>query len=657
MTLRTPYLLFIGDAPRLQLRREDRADGVAFWRREACLGQLRLPGCKADLRLPDMTVEEAAAAGVKTMIVGTTNRGGVLGEGWEGLLVKALELGMDLAGGLHHRLADIPVLRDTAARCGRQIADVRHPTREFPVGNGIKRPGKRLLTVGTDCSIGKMFTALALEKEMRGRGMKADFRATGQTGILIAGDGVSIDAVVSDFVSGAVEWLCPENDPDHWDVIEGQGSLFHASYAGVTLGLIHGAQPDALVVCHEPTRPHMRGLPGYKLPDLKLCIERNIAGGATDQPGSALRGVGASTPAALDPGRGARLSAPDRGPADIALRRPGAHRGRRHRRRSRLDLWRRTHSVSASAAAPGRSRSLLPYRAVARPPPRWWLPKSTTAIPAPAASACRIPATGRASTALLAALEAMRGAVASGLDREALQRAMPPGAARNALDAAFWDLAAKQTGRRAAELAGLDPPRPLVTAYTLSLDTPERMGEAAAAQHTRPLLKLKLTGDGDIERVAAVRRNAPQARLIVDANEGWTPRHFAELALKLAGVRGRTDRAAAARGCRRGVGRSAASDPGLRRRSLPYRGRSRSAGRQIVEYYHHQARQDGWAHRGAEARRGGARARLRHHGRLHDRHLAGDGAGHAGGAAGQRRRSRRTVAAGGRPQSGSALRR
>jgi uncharacterized NAD-dependent epimerase/dehydratase family protein len=282
--------MFIGDAPD-QLAAKT-ADGVAFWRPEACLGQLRLPGCKADLRLPDMTIEAAAKAGVKTVIVGTTNRGGVLGEGWEPLLVQALELGMDLASGLHHRLSDIPALRDTAARCGRQIADVRHPTREFPIGTGAKRPGKRLLTVGTDCSIGKMFTALAIDKEMRARGLKSDFRATGQTGILIAGDGVSIDAVVSDFVSGAVEWLCPANDPNHWDMIEGQGSLFHASYAGVTLGLIHGAQPDALVLCHEPTRTHMRGLPHYPLPDLRDCIEANLA--AARLTNKAVRCVGLS---------------------------------------------------------------------------------------------------------------------------------------------------------------------------------------------------------------------------------------------------------------------------------------------------------------------------------------------------------------------------
>src|SRR5205085_1064185 len=211
------------------------------------------------------------------------------------LLVRALELGMDLAAGLHHRLADIPVLRDAASRYGRQIADVRHPTREFAVGNGIKRPGKRLLTVGTDCSVGKMFTSLALEKEMRRRKMKADFRATGQTGIFIAGAGVSIDAVISDFVSGAVEYLSPANDADHWDLVEGQGSLFHASYAGVTLGLIHGAQPDALVVCHEHGRAHMRGLPNYRLPDLKLCIDRNLEAAQLTNPAARCVGVSVNT--------------------------------------------------------------------------------------------------------------------------------------------------------------------------------------------------------------------------------------------------------------------------------------------------------------------------------------------------------------------------
>jgi len=282
MSIARPYLMFLGDAAD-QLAAKT-AQGVKDWRTEWCVGQLRLAGCNADLKLPDMTVEEAAAAGVKTVIVGVANRGGVIGESWIGVLKRALELGLDLASGLHQRLSEVPALVEAAKKHGRQLVDVRHPARDFAVGNGRKRTGKRMLTVGTDCSIGKMYTALALEKEMRARGLKADFRATGQTGIFIAGDGVSIDAVVSDFVSGAVEWIAPDNEPDHWDLVEGQGSLFHASYAGVTLGLIHGAQPDALVMCHEPMRPHMRGLPHYKLPELQTCIDANLAAARLTNP-------------------------------------------------------------------------------------------------------------------------------------------------------------------------------------------------------------------------------------------------------------------------------------------------------------------------------------------------------------------------------------
>jgi len=282
MSIAHPYLMFLGDAAD-QLAAKT-AQGVRDWRPDWCIGQLRLPGCNADLKLPDMTVEQAAAAGARTVIVGVANRGGVVGERWSGVLGRALECGLDLASGLHKRLSDVPALAAAAKEHGRQLFDVRHPSRDFAVGNGRKRAGKRMLTVGTDCSIGKMYTALACEREMRRRGMNADFRATGQTGIFIAGSGVSIDAVVSDFVSGAVEWLAPENDPGHWDLVEGQGSLFHASYAGVTLGLIHGAQPDALVMCHDPTRPHMRGLPEYKLPDVQTCIDVNLAAARLTNP-------------------------------------------------------------------------------------------------------------------------------------------------------------------------------------------------------------------------------------------------------------------------------------------------------------------------------------------------------------------------------------
>ena len=300
MKLRTPYLLFLGAAPDPLAAKT--AAGVAHWRPEWCLGQLRLPGCRADLGLPDLTLDEAAAKGAKTMIVGVANRGGIIGEDWVPLLVRALELGMDLASGLHQRLADLPVLRHAAERHRRVLADVRHPSRGFEVANGKPRSGKRLLTVGTDCSIGKMYTALALEREMRGRGMNADFRATGQTGILIAGEGVSVDAVVADFISGAVEWLSPANDPDHWDLIEGQGSLFHCSFAGVSLGLLHGAQPQALVMCHEPTRTHMRGLPHYKLPSLRECIDANVAAARLTNPEAACVGIAINT-SALDESR------------------------------------------------------------------------------------------------------------------------------------------------------------------------------------------------------------------------------------------------------------------------------------------------------------------------------------------------------------------
>jgi uncharacterized NAD-dependent epimerase/dehydratase family protein len=116
----------------------------------------------------------------------------------------------------------------------------------------------------------------AVTRALRERGVAADFRATGQTGILIAGEGIPVDAVVADFISGAIEGLAPARDDDGWDVIEGQGSLFHPSFAGVSTGLLHGAQPEAILLCHRPGRTHMRGLPGRALPDLAECLDRNL---------------------------------------------------------------------------------------------------------------------------------------------------------------------------------------------------------------------------------------------------------------------------------------------------------------------------------------------------------------------------------------------
>ncbi|SCB97391.1 Uncharacterized conserved protein, NAD-dependent epimerase/dehydratase family [Kosakonia oryzendophytica] len=296
MNIQKPYLLFLGDAHD-QLAAKV-ADGIKQWHPEYCVGQYRMAECHADCHVPDMDINAAVKAGAKTLVVGVANRGGVISPAWISILSQALESGLDLAAGLHNKLADVPELKALADRLGRSLFDVRHPTQHYPVASGRKRSGKRLLPVGTDCSCGKMYTALAIEKEILARGGKATFRATGQTGILISGSGVSIDAVVSDFVSGAVETLSPDNDADHWDIIEGQGSLFHPSFAGVTTGLIHGAQPDALVLCHEPTRTHMRGV-DYPIPDLSDCMALSLKMAQLTNPHARFVGISVNT-AALD---------------------------------------------------------------------------------------------------------------------------------------------------------------------------------------------------------------------------------------------------------------------------------------------------------------------------------------------------------------------
>ncbi len=289
MEIKQPYLLFLGDAPD-QLAAKT-AFGIMDWRPEWCLGQLRLEGCGADLGLLDMSIKEAAHAGVQTLVVGIVNAGGKFPDHWVTSIINALEAGLDVATGLHIRLRDIPGVAETARKNGRQLHDIRYSEQKFATGQGTKRPGLRLLTVGTDCSVGKKYTSLAIEKEMRARNLNADFRATGQTGILISGRGVSIDAVISDFIAGAAEWISPSNDADHWDIIEGQGSLFHPSFAGVTLGLLHGSQADAFVVCHEPTRTTMRNVK-HSIPPIEQVIERTILEGSLTNPN--IRCVGIS---------------------------------------------------------------------------------------------------------------------------------------------------------------------------------------------------------------------------------------------------------------------------------------------------------------------------------------------------------------------------
>lgn len=291
--LKAPYLVFLGDAEDLLMAKV--AKGVAHWRPEKCLSQFRLPEAKAKLDLPEMSPKEAAAAGAKTFVMGLAPIGGTLPKAWISILVEAMEAGLDIASGLHAKLVDIPELVEAAARTGQKLLDVRVPQGDMVCGTGLPRTGKRLLAVGTDCCVGKMFTTLAIHREMEKRGMKATFRATGQTGILIEGSGVPVDAVVSDFIAGMVEQLTPANDADHWDIIEGQGALSHPAYAGVSLGLLHGAQADVIVVCHEAGREQMDGMEGYPVLDLQAVIDMNLAMGKLTNPNIQLGGIALNT--------------------------------------------------------------------------------------------------------------------------------------------------------------------------------------------------------------------------------------------------------------------------------------------------------------------------------------------------------------------------
>lgn len=298
MKIEAPYLLFLGDASdELAVKT---ARGVLQWRPERCLAQQRLPGCRVDLHLPELSAPQAAARGARTLVIGVANAGGVIPERWHPALQGALTARLDIASGMHTRLASVPALAQAARRLGRALHELRDVGQPLRTGTGARRAGHRLLTVGTDCSVGKKYTALAVERELRARGVAADFRATGQTGILIAGEGIAVDAVPSDFISGAAEALSPAAAPDHWDVVEGQGSLFHPSFAGVSLGLLHGTQPDAFVVCHEPTRTRMRGVE-QPLPSVVECIEATLAAGRLTSPEIRCVGVALDTSRAADP--------------------------------------------------------------------------------------------------------------------------------------------------------------------------------------------------------------------------------------------------------------------------------------------------------------------------------------------------------------------
>lgn len=291
--LPSPYLLFLGDV--VEPGYAKTAFGLRDWAADKCVGEFALPGARVTTGLPPMTPAQGVAAGARALVIGVASPGGAIPATWLGALHEALEAGLHLVSGMHSRLADLPGLATLAEKRGRMLIDIRTPPADLPVGTGARRPGKRLLTVGTDCALGKKYTALVLARGMVARGVDATFRATGQTGIMISGTGVPIDAVVADFVAGAAEQLSPAAAPDHWDVIEGQGSLFHPSYAAVTLGLLHGSQPDVFVVCHDPSRTGVLGHPHLPLPPIEQVIAQTVTMGRVTNPMIRCGGVSLNT--------------------------------------------------------------------------------------------------------------------------------------------------------------------------------------------------------------------------------------------------------------------------------------------------------------------------------------------------------------------------
>jgi uncharacterized NAD-dependent epimerase/dehydratase family protein len=300
-----PYLLFLGDTTEPGYAKT--AFGLRDWAADRCVGEWSC-GATVTTGLDRLTPKEARARGARALLIGVANSGGIIGESWIPSLVEALESGLDIISGMHTKLNDSVQLKSVAERRGRRLIDVRIPPRNIPLATGRKRPGKRLLTVGTDCALGKKYSALALTRAFTERGVDADFRATGQTGIMISGAGIPMDAVVADFAAGAAEMLTPDASAQHWDVIEGQGSLFHPAYAGVSLALLHGSQPDVIVVCHRPGREQVLGNPSFTLPSIAETIDLNLLLGRRTNPEIRCGGISLDT-SRLDAGDANRLLA------------------------------------------------------------------------------------------------------------------------------------------------------------------------------------------------------------------------------------------------------------------------------------------------------------------------------------------------------------
>jgi uncharacterized NAD-dependent epimerase/dehydratase family protein len=225
------------------------------------------------------TVNDALCFNPTTALVGVATAGGRFPPEWRELLKACVAKGLDLENGLHEFVSDDPELTELAARYGVELRDLRKPPAglNVPTGENLAVPATIVLTVGSDCAIGKMTVALELDRAARARGLASRFVPTGQTGIAIAGWGISVDAVVSDFLAGAAEQLVVEGHRRGGDdllFVEGQGSIIHPAYSGVTLGLIHGSTPHLYVLCHLAGATEVEGFPGHHpLPSLRELVE------------------------------------------------------------------------------------------------------------------------------------------------------------------------------------------------------------------------------------------------------------------------------------------------------------------------------------------------------------------------------------------------
>jgi D-glutamate N-acetyltransferase len=223
------------------------------------------------------SVNEALCFNPTTAVVGVATQGGRFPPKWREILKSCIAKGLDVENGLHELIGDDPELADLARRYGVELRDLRRPPEEVnvPTGENLRVPATIVLSVGSDCAIGKMSVALELDLEARNRGLRSDFVPTGQTGIAIAGWGIAVDAVVSDFVAGAAERLVAEGVKRGGELlfVEGQGSLVHPLYSGVTLGLLHGSAPHALVLSHLAGSTEIDGCPGHPIPPLAELVE------------------------------------------------------------------------------------------------------------------------------------------------------------------------------------------------------------------------------------------------------------------------------------------------------------------------------------------------------------------------------------------------